>query len=202
MPEGGGRAVVGGRLGRYDVLVAAEAIVDRDGWMALTMSALAKELGVKSPSLYHHVDGLDAVRAEVQSRTMQALTRAQVTGATGQAGLDGIRELAAAHRSFALRYPNRYLGLTGEVVDRRRLQETVDGVLGLLGEVVLSTGLSEQDLSSAMVALFAALHGVIVLEISHFFEDRIDIDAVFWNVVEGSLRTIQDVVARAQPAED
>jgi AcrR family transcriptional regulator len=166
------------------------------------MSALAKELGVKSPSLYHHVEGLDGVRAELQNRTMKALTRAQVTGATGELGFDGIRALARAHRAFALRYPNRYLGLTVEVVDRRQLRETTDGVLGLLADVVLSTGLAEEDLATAMVALFAAHHGVIVLEISNFFEDRIDIDAVYWSVVDGSLRTISDLVARSKPLED
>jgi hypothetical protein len=91
---------------------------------------------------------------------MKALTQAEAIGAAGQHGPDGIRELARAHRAFALKHP------------------------------------------SAMVALFAADHGVIALEISHFFEDRIDIDAVFWSVVDGSLRTISDLVARSKPLED
>ena len=63
-------------------------------------------------------------------------------------------------------------------------------------------GLTEQDLAPAMIALFAAHHGVIVLEISHFFEDRIDLEAVFSSVVDGSLRTISELVARSKATED
>lgn len=48
-------AGVRGRLGRDEVLVAAEELVDRAGWDGLTMSALASSLGVRAPSLYHHV---------------------------------------------------------------------------------------------------------------------------------------------------
>ena len=47
----------------------ALAIIDELGWPACTMKLLAQRLGVRSPSLYHHVDGqrglVDLVRALV-----------------------------------------------------------------------------------------------------------------------------------------
>ena len=58
------------RHDREEVLVAAEAICDRDGWTHLTMTALANELGVKVPSLYNHVPNLEALRGELQNLSL------------------------------------------------------------------------------------------------------------------------------------
>ena len=70
------------------VLDTAEAVVDRVGWDALTMSALARELGVRAPSLYHHVKSIEAVRGELQARTLAAMATALrgTRGALHQAG--------------------------------------------------------------------------------------------------------------------
>ena len=56
-------------LSRERVIVAALAVVDRDGLGALSMRRLAGELGVEAMSLYHHVrdkaDVLDGIVAAV-----------------------------------------------------------------------------------------------------------------------------------------
>jgi AcrR family transcriptional regulator len=44
------------------VVSAAAELIERRGFEALTLSALASELGVKPPSLYAHVGGLDDLR--------------------------------------------------------------------------------------------------------------------------------------------
>ncbi len=191
----------GGRWAREDVLSAAEDIVDRDGWGGLSMNALARDLGVKAPSLYHHVAGLDAVRAEIQARTLEALVHLQAERAAGLSGTDGLRAMADAHREFALAFPHRYLGLTQGIVDREHLRlrgwEDLDVIIG----VVRSTGIPEDLLGSAMEALFAAHHGAIALEIGQFFAYA-DPDAVFDSVVDGSLRTIVAAAEQSTPTED
>lgn len=50
-----------GRLTRERVLDAALALADRDGIGALTIRALATELGTKPMTIYHHVAGKDAI---------------------------------------------------------------------------------------------------------------------------------------------
>src|SRR5690554_567102 len=39
----------------------ALAIIDESGWAACTMTLLASRLGVRTPSLYHHIDGQRAL---------------------------------------------------------------------------------------------------------------------------------------------
>ena len=45
-----------------DVVEAAAAIADRDGLEAATLTAVAGELGIKTPSLYNHLRGLSGLR--------------------------------------------------------------------------------------------------------------------------------------------
>ena len=46
------------KLSRDSIVNAALTFLDRDGWDALTINALATQLGTKGPSLYNHVDSL------------------------------------------------------------------------------------------------------------------------------------------------
>jgi AcrR family transcriptional regulator len=58
---------VAARIGltKSDVLDAAAVIVDEQGTEALTLSRLAEHLGVRSQSLYAHVDGLAGLRRDL-----------------------------------------------------------------------------------------------------------------------------------------
>lgn len=49
------------RLDRERIAEAALELIDERGWAACTMSALAARLGVRAPSLYHHIDGQDQI---------------------------------------------------------------------------------------------------------------------------------------------
>ncbi|HEX8489132.1 MAG TPA: TetR family transcriptional regulator, partial [Propionibacteriaceae bacterium] len=68
----------------------AARLVDEVGRERLTLSELAKRLGVAQPSLYKHVDGLDGLNRLL---TIQALSEVGATmrrASTGQAREDAI----------------------------------------------------------------------------------------------------------------
>jgi AcrR family transcriptional regulator len=184
--DGDGR----GRLGRDEVLAAAEELVDSAGWDGLTMSALATSLGVRAPSLYHHVDGLDALRAELQVRSMAALSDALMRASVGQAGTDGVRAQAQAQREFARTWPHRYDGMTRAAID----QEGVGRSGALANEVsvkmLISAGVPDDAAQELVRALFAAHHGVIQLELSGFFRVDVDHDGLFELVLDNTVRAI------------
>ena len=79
------------RLSRTVVVETAEALADRDGWQQLTMTALARKLGVRGPSLYNHVDSVEALQAEVQARALAELSARLSRAAMGKVGHHGFR---------------------------------------------------------------------------------------------------------------
>jgi AcrR family transcriptional regulator len=186
------------RLDREQVVAAAEAVVDELGWDRLTMAALATALGTTGPSLYNHVRGLDALRGELQQRTMRALGRELVVAALARSGRDGFLALAAAYRGFVRRHPNRYDGATRAPVDRDGLLAASAAANDALLAVVRSYGVPAHDALTAQLGAFAALHGVVTLEVSGFLGDVVDPDVLYDTVVAAVERQLTALAG--QPA--
>jgi AcrR family transcriptional regulator len=171
------------RLDPEQVVVAAERLVVRKGWEALTMAALAAELGVRAPSLYRHVESLDALRRALRLRTSVEIAEAVRTAVMGKSGSEGLHALAAGYRDYAKANPVRYLGqlnLAGDEEIRaagRRLGEAAYAVLA-------SFGLSAAELPVATAQLTAIVHGFVGLELVQTIDWVTDPDAAFHGLVD------------------
>ena len=184
------------RLGLDDLVVVAEALVDRLGWDALSMTALAAEVGIRPPSLYNHVENLDALKAIVQVRTMRRLGAQLRTAAMGRSGPVGLRALVEVHREFAGRWPHRYEGLTRAPLDREAFVAASLDAHEALEAMVISYGHSSAAALDVELAIFSAVHGFVALEVRGFFGDEVDVDRVFELVVDG---VVQAMVALPEP---
>jgi AcrR family transcriptional regulator len=171
------------RLDREQVFTAAEALVDRDGWRPLTMTALANELGVKVPSLYNHVPNLEALRGELQCRTLRALGAVLNRKAMGRSGSTALRALAATFRAFVDEHPGLFDLAMQAPVDRDAFEQAAAAASAALAAVIRSYGITDETLELQLSA-FAALHGVLVLEHAGFFPPTIDSDRVFEQVLD------------------
>ena len=95
-------------IDRYAVVRAAAKIADDEGWDALTLARVASELRVRSPSLYNHVGGLEALRRELKLLVMRELNTALTRATIGKSRDDAVRAMAAAYRAFVKRHPGTY----------------------------------------------------------------------------------------------
>jgi AcrR family transcriptional regulator len=163
-------------MDREQVLESAEAIVDRDGWSELTMSALARELGLAVPSLYRHVRNLEALRGELQCRTLRALGITLERKAMGRSGETAMRALATTFRRFAREHPHRYELAMREPVDREAFEQASLEASRALTAVIRSYGIEDASFEPHLSA-FAALHGVVSLESVGFFPSPTIADA-------------------------
>ena len=166
-------------------------LVDRDGWRELTMTKLANELGVKVPSLYNHVPNLEALRGELQDRTLRQLGAALNRKAMGRSGETAMRALAETFRRFANEHPARYDLATQAHADPAGLAEVTADAGAAMAAVVRSYGIDDPTFE-LQLSVFAALHGVLVLEHAQFFPDYIDTDRVFDHVLETVLRLLEE----------
>ncbi|MEO1146285.1 MAG: TetR-like C-terminal domain-containing protein [Cyanobacteria bacterium J06638_22] len=104
-----GRPRKGQSLTPHDVVQAAIDCLDREGEAALGVNRVARELGVKPPAIYKHLDGNAGLRRAVALdiwRTYLAACQARVAGITEPRAL--LRVGAQATRNFAQRFPARY----------------------------------------------------------------------------------------------
>ena len=159
------------------VVAAAEQLID-DG--ELSLAALAARLGVRVPSLYKHVDGLDALRRLVSIRAKDELASVMTSAAVGVARDDAVVALARAYRGWALEHPGRYAAAqrppaAGDAEDEAASARAVQVVL----DVLAGYGLDGDVAIDATRSLRAAIHGFVTLEPSGGFGLPRDVDRSF-----------------------
>lgn len=176
-------------LTRQRVVAEAAALADHDGVEALSLAALAGRLGVRVPSLYKHIGGIEDLQRRLALAGVQDLTAALSAATVGRAGPDALRACAAAYRGYARAHPGRYAAL--QRVPARHVPE-VDGELraasdrlvGLLLAVLRGYGFDGDEAVHAVRALRAALHGFVALEAVGGFGMPQDVDVSFDRLVD------------------
>lgn len=173
-------------LSRPVVVQAAAELADEVGADRLTLAQLAERLGVRLPSLYKHVNGLDAVRRDLALLAMTDLADAIANPAIGRSGRTALRAVAAAYREFARRHPGRYAGvLRAPAGDDAELVAAAGRLLDIVLALLAGYGLDGDDAVDAARALRAALHGFVSLEAAGGFGMPRDVDRSFERMVDG-----------------
>ncbi|WP_414504969.1 WHG domain-containing protein [Streptomyces sp. NEAU-L66] len=152
------------------VAEAAAELADEVGADRLTVSALARRLGVRDASLYSHVKNLQDLRVRIALLAAVEMTDRIGSAVAGRAGKDALIAFADAYRQYALDHPGRYAVsqmsfAPEEVADSAGLRRSVELTYGMLR----AYGLTEPDLTDAARMLRSTFHGYIHLELSGGF---------------------------------
>jgi AcrR family transcriptional regulator len=179
---------------RREVKEAALRQLAEGGPHALSLNAIAKELGVSGPALYRYFAGRDALLVELVLDAYADLTAALTAAPLRPA------DLAAAYRSWGVAQPHRYrLLFTGplpsfDAWDERVMaaaRSAMDPLLRAAGagpapEAALArqlrswAGTADPAVSLHALTLWSRLHGFVSLEIEgHLAAMGLEPDLVF-----------------------
>jgi len=175
------------------VVAAAAEIADAEGLDRLTLARVAAAAGVRTPSLYNHVESLDDVRRRVALLALRDLADALRDAAVGRAGDDALAAMAEAYRAYARRHPGRYAATQrapaeGDEEMRAAAAGAVDVVLAILR----GYGLEGDDAIHAARAVRSALHGFVALEAGGGFGIPVDLDESYARMVRALARGLRD----------
>lgn len=174
------------------VVAAAAELADEVGFAGLAMGLLAERLGVRTPSLYKHVDSLDALRRGVSVQAKRELGDALARATVGRAGPDAVRAFAEAYRRWAHAHPGRYAaGLRAATVDDEEDRRVTDAALRVLYDVLAGFDLPEARLVDAARAMRSTLHGFAALEAAGGFGLPRDVDRSFAFLVDTLVAGLQ-----------
>ncbi|PYE50411.1 TetR/AcrR family transcriptional regulator [Deinococcus yavapaiensis] len=162
------------------VLDAAARIADAEGLAALTVARLAAELKVKPPSLYNHVESLDALRDGLTRRGFRELLDVSRDAAAGRSGYDALNALAYAQRAYAKQHPGLYAAMELPVAQQSENAKRLGGTyVNLILAVLRGYGLEGEEALHHVRVLRAALRGFISLELGGGFGLPLGIDESF-----------------------
>jgi AcrR family transcriptional regulator len=172
------------RLSRDAIVNAALTFLDREGWDALTINALATQLGTKGPSLYNHVQSLEDLRRTVRMRVVGDIIDMLNTVGEGRTRDDAVMVMASAYRSYAHHHPGRYSAFTRMPLggDDPEFTDATRAAAAPVISVLASYGLDGEAAFYAALEFWSAMHGFVLLEMTGAMTG-IDTDAVFTDMV-------------------
>jgi AcrR family transcriptional regulator len=168
-----------------DAIVATAAVLaDAEGLTAVTLARLATELGVRAPSLYAHIGGLDDLRRRLAARGARELAVTLGASAQGRAGSDALRAVCNAYRAYARAHPGTYAAAQRppEPSDRESA-DAAEAVVGVVLAVLRGYGLEGEEAIHGARIVRSALHGFVGLEIDAGFGLPISLDDTYARLV-------------------
>jgi AcrR family transcriptional regulator len=167
------------------VVDAAASIADAEGLQAVSLARVATVLGVRPPSLYEHIAGLDDLLRRLGTRGAFELAAELGHAVEGRSGMDALSALALAYRNYSRSHP----GLYAAAQRSRELESDLEAVaagraaIGVLLAVLRGYGLDGDDAVHAIRAIRAALHGFVSLEAEAGFALELPLEESFERLV-------------------
>ncbi len=166
------------------VVQAAAELADSKGLEEVSLAALATQLGVRSPTLYHYVEGLPGMRRDLALLGTRELVRLLGRAVMGKAGEDAILALADAYRAFAKEHPGLYAATirSAEPGDQE-LEVAQQEIVEIVLRVLAAYHLQGDEAIHAVRVIRSMVHGFVSLEIAGGFGIPLDIDESFHRLI-------------------
>src|SRR5215472_7612166 len=155
---------------RQQILDAARAMAEADGWAAVTSRRLADAIGYTQPVLYGHFPGgkTEIMRTVALAgfAELAAATRAAMGGETGagrKTGKQAVAAVADVYLGFAAAHPSLYEAMFQLPIDARFAQDDAEEELRS-GFTALAAALGDAGDGTATEVFWSALHGMSLLE--------------------------------------
>ena len=184
------------RLSREAVVARAADLADEIGLHEVTLTRLARALGISGPGVYRHVDGLPDLRSAIgalAAREVAAELGRASAGLSGRAALGAVSERL---RAWAAAHPGRYRALQvapdpesrAEAPESSRAEEAAAAaaaVIDALANALRAYALAGDDLTDAIRILRATIHGFAQLELDGGFRMARPLDATIGRALDG-----------------
>ncbi|MEV6068210.1 WHG domain-containing protein [Nocardia sp. NPDC052001] len=159
-------------LSKTDVVAAGAQLADDAGFANLALSPLAQRLGVRTPSLYKHIDSLADLQHGVATLAMTELDQRLRDAMHGLSGSEALAAFATAFREYVVAHPGRYsatVGATFTGPDDPLLQSS-SRVMESMRAVLRGYGIPDDEMVHAIRTLRCTFHGFATLQASDGFQ--------------------------------
>jgi AcrR family transcriptional regulator len=180
------------RIDLEAVLIAAAAAVDATGLEALSLSGLARDLGVRPSALYNHVAGLDGLRHELAVHATENLARHLRDSVVARSGGDAVEAIAAAYREFAHRHPGQFAASMLPPVDAQdQLLASHEMIVDLFITIVKTLGPEGEAAVHWARLLRSTVHGFVSLEAIEALTNPVDRNTSFRELVTLTIAALE-----------
>lgn len=162
-------------LNRAVIVDAAAELVEARGLENVTLHELAAALGIKTASLYNHLQGMPELSARLTELALKRLLDTLDEVVRNRTGIPALLALADAYRRFAREQPQMYKAMLRlPQFAGTSLLELKERFMHRFRDVLAPYQMSEEEQIHCGRMIRSALHGFVSLEAAGFFQNAVD----------------------------
>lgn len=152
------------------ILEAAIDICNEKGYEQLALSSISERLGIKTPSLYNHIQGLPDLKQKMAYYGLKILYDSIIHSVIGCIGDDAITSASKAYIAFVNKHPGLYSSIS-KVPNPYELQfdELSNQLVQVFIKLLEVYNLSDEDSIHAVRGLRSMLHGFSYIQMDFGF---------------------------------
>ncbi len=147
----------------------AAELVDERGFDQVTVSALARHVGVKPASIYAHLDGSDDLRTRVALLALEEMADRAAAAMAGRSGRGALAALANVYRDYAREHPGRYAAAQLRLDPETAASSAGPRHAAMARAILIGYDVPEADQVHAVRLLGAVFRGFVDLELGGAF---------------------------------
>ena len=146
---------------RDRVIEEAAALADTHGLRRLTLAMVASKLGMRSQSLYAHVNGIEGLQRDLALLSTRRLADTLQHSIMARSGASALRSLFEAFRVFASEHPGLLEAGMRPPGDDPDLIAANDRIATIFYAVLASFGVHDEDAVHHYRAMWTSLYGFV-----------------------------------------
>ncbi|GLX65969.1 TetR/AcrR family transcriptional regulator [Paenibacillus glycanilyticus] len=176
------------------IIQQAADLANESGLESVTLASLSQKLGIRSPSLYNHVNGLGDLKEKLALHGLTILHDKLLRAAAGRSGDDAVFAIGMAYIGFAREHPGLYEAtLPAQQTEDAQLIKVSEELVQLIAQVIhFAYAMKEEDTIHLVRGFRSFMHGFASLERSGGFGLPVDLDASIQVVLKAYLAGIKE----------
>ena len=178
------------------IISRATQMANQMGMENMTLKMLADDLGVKTPSLYNHIDGLEDLKMQLMIYGWKQMEERIIQSVIGISGYDAIKAGCYAFYEYATENPGIFNAMLWyNKSQNAETMEATSGVFSVLFKITSSLNISEENCNHIIRTLRGFLEGFSLLVNNGAFGNPISISDSFElsvNVLVEGIKTLEE----------
>ena len=180
------------------VIHRAAQLVNEVGLENITLKMLADDLGVKSPSLYNHIGGLEDLKMQLMIYGWKEMEQRIIQSVIGISGYDAIKAGCHAFYEYATENPGLFNAMLWyNKFQNTETMEATSGLFSVLFKVTSSLNISEENCNHIIRTLRGFLEGFSLLVNNEAFGNSVSIAEsieLSLNVLIEGIKTLEEKI--------
>ena len=132
------------QVGKDTIISRAAQMANEIGEQQLSLKALAKDMGIQSPSFYYYFKSLDDLKREVMLYGWKQMETRTLEAVIGVSGYDAIRAISRAFYEYAVENPGVFdIMLIYNRYDDEKTAEATSRLFSLIRKIMASLNISD-----------------------------------------------------------